>query len=80
MQPKQSSDSMHRAERGGHSDNTGSRASSKTAQDGFLSIGGWQQRLRLSKEKREDQRREKDRARLRKSIGARIVVPDARVV
>ncbi|KAI9705017.1 MAG: hypothetical protein M1836_006799 [Candelina mexicana] len=46
----------------------------------FIGLGGLQERLRLKRERKEEERREKERARLRKSIGARIVMPDARVV
>ncbi|KAI9712980.1 MAG: hypothetical protein M1812_006727 [Candelaria pacifica] len=45
----------------------------------FIGLGGFKERLRLKKERKESERREVERTRLRKSIGARIVVPDARV-
>ncbi len=45
----------------------------------FIGIGGFQERLRAKREKKEAERREIERAKLRSSIGARIVMPDARV-
>ncbi|KAI9821070.1 MAG: hypothetical protein M1827_003803 [Pycnora praestabilis] len=45
----------------------------------YIGFKGFQERLRKVQEKKQDRKREADRAKLRSSIGARIVMPDARI-